>query len=119
MKTNKKSTPWITTKVKAALKKKARLYKKAKTSNNWSNYRKFQNECKKNIRQAEWEHVNKSSTKVSRQTTPNLSGHMLSRRSKITSALHLYAHLVTDSKSRAEILVNQFISVFTKDDNFL
>ncbi|KAH3887525.1 hypothetical protein DPMN_011542 [Dreissena polymorpha] len=95
MKTNNNFIPWITTKVKAALKKKARLYQKAKTSNNWSNYRKFQNECKNKFRQARWEHVKKSSTKVSRQTTPNLSGHMLSRRSKITSALHLYAQMVT------------------------
>ena len=43
---------------KKTFKEKARLYRQAKKSNKWSNYRHHQKECKKKLRQAEWKYIN-------------------------------------------------------------
>ena len=55
---SKHSNPWITYRERRLLRKKARLYKQAKKSNKWSNYRQHQKECKRKLRQAEWNYVN-------------------------------------------------------------
>jgi hypothetical protein len=39
------------------LKKKQRLYKQARKTNKWTNYRTFQKECKRHLRKAEWDYV--------------------------------------------------------------
>ena len=54
----KKSSPWINRNISKQLKKKSRLYRKAKSSGKWEKYRHFSKEVKKNIRKAEWNHVN-------------------------------------------------------------
>ena len=58
MKKSKQSTPWITRNLKRQMKRKARLFKKAKRTKNWTQYRKFQKECKRQLRQAEWTYIN-------------------------------------------------------------
>ncbi|WAR14149.1 hypothetical protein MAR_004254 [Mya arenaria] len=88
MKSYKQQNLWITEEIKKLLKKKPRLYIKAKKH--------FQNECKKKIRRTEWDHINK---KDYIGITP----------------LRRQGNLVTDCKAKAEILVEQFQSVFTKD----
>ena len=54
----KNSSPWINRNISKQLKKKNRLYRKAKSSGKWEKYRHFSKEGKKNIRKAEWNHVN-------------------------------------------------------------
>ena len=52
------STPWIRGKAKRVLRRKARLYKRAKKTKNWTRYRKFQCESKRELRKAEWSYIN-------------------------------------------------------------
>ena len=53
LKTSKHSVPWINREVKRTLRRKARLFKKAKKTNNWTSYRKCQIQCKQKLRKAE------------------------------------------------------------------
>lgn len=120
MKTHKNTTPWINKKVRSQLRKKARLYKKAKHTNNWTEYRKFQRECKRSLRRAEWEHVNRLIDEglKSNNTKPFWSFVKSRKEDNVGIApLRNHGHLVTDPKGRAEILVDQFQSVFTKDSS--
>ncbi|CAC5371135.1 unnamed protein product [Mytilus coruscus] len=55
---SKTSLPWINHKIRKMFKKKTRLYQQAKKTNNWTNYRHFQKECKRQIRKAEWNYIN-------------------------------------------------------------
>ncbi|CAG2240290.1 unnamed protein product [Mytilus edulis] len=55
---SKTSLPWINHKIRKMFKKKTRLYQQAKRTKNWSNYRHFQKECKRQVRKAEWEYIN-------------------------------------------------------------
>ncbi|CAG2218191.1 unnamed protein product [Mytilus edulis] len=50
---SKTSLPWINHKIRKMFKKKTRLYQQAKKTNNWTNYRHFQKECKRQIRKAD------------------------------------------------------------------
>ena len=51
------STPWIRGKAKRVLRRKARLYKRAKKTNNWTRYRKCQRDTKRDLRKAEWSYI--------------------------------------------------------------
>ncbi|CAG2231803.1 unnamed protein product [Mytilus edulis] len=57
---SRNNIPWIKHKQRKMLKKKQRLYKQARKTNKWSNYRSFQKECKKQLRKAEYEYVNQN-----------------------------------------------------------
>lgn len=54
--------PWIDRSIRKILRRKKRLYTRAKRHQNWSNYRNFQKECRRELRKAEseWEYVNKT-----------------------------------------------------------
>ena len=55
----KKNLPWINRNIRKQLKKKCRLYKKAKASGKWDKYsRQFAREVKRNLRKTERDHVN-------------------------------------------------------------
>jgi len=119
MVSSKNSTPWINRRVKQQLRKKARLYKRAKKSGNWSNYRKCQKECKKLIRKEEWSHVNNIINQgLEKNNTKPFWNYVKSKKEDNVGIAPLREHgrLITDCKGRAEILLKQFQSVFTKDD---
>ena len=42
--------PWVKRKERKMLKKKQRLYKQARKTNKWTNYRTFQKECERHLR---------------------------------------------------------------------
>ena len=52
------SLPWVNRKLKKSLKKKARMYKQAKKTGSWSQYKYYQKQCKREFRKAEYEHIN-------------------------------------------------------------
>ena len=55
------NVPWLTTKLKRSIKKKHKLFKKAKSSNNehdWATYKKQKANSQKAMRNAQWEHIN-------------------------------------------------------------
>ena len=116
---NKNSIPWITKSVKRLLRRKAKLFKKAKLSKDWTKYRLFQKECKRQLRKAEWNHVNKVILEgLQNNNTKPFWQYVKSRKEDNIgiAPLRKQGQLVCDSKERAEILVDQFESVFTKDD---
>ena len=118
LKTSKHSVPWINREVKRTLRRKARLFKKAKKKpNNWTSYRKCQKECKQKLRKAEWNHINKVINEGLRNnnTKPFWNYAKSKREDNIGIApLKSKGKLVSNPKERAELLVDQFQSVFTK-----
>ena len=50
---SRNNIPWVKRKERKMLKKKQRLYKQARKTNKWTNYRTFQKECKRHLRKAE------------------------------------------------------------------
>ena len=106
--------------MKRALRRKARLYKKARKSNKWGAYRQCQKECKRQLRNAEWQHINKVIDEglQNNNTKPFWNYAKSKRKDNIGIApLKDKGHLVSDCKGKAEILANQFQSVFPKDDS--
>ena len=113
------ATPWIRGNVKRALRKKARLYKKAKSTKNWAKYRQYQRECKREIRRAEWNYVNKTISESLKENNHKPFWNYVKTKKEDNigvSPLKSGNHLITDGKGKAEKLINQFQSVFTKDD---
>jgi hypothetical protein len=51
--------PWLNHNLKKNLKKKGRLYKQAKKTGLWTKFKQFQKECKRDMRRAELDHVNR------------------------------------------------------------
>ena len=120
MKTLKHSVPWITRDVKRVLRCKARLYKKARRTNKWAAYRLCQKECKRQLRQAEWQHINKVIDQgLQENNIKPFWNYVKSKKGDSIGIAPLKdkGHLVSDCKDRAEILVDQFLSVFTKEDS--
>ena len=102
------------------LKKKSRLYRKAKSSGKWEKYRHFSKEAKRNIRKAEWNHVNNViKDSLEQNNTKPLFRYCKSKRQDNIGITPLKSkgNLLTDAKSKANILINQFVSVFTKDSD--
>ena len=54
---SRNNIPWVKRKERKMLKKKQRLYKQARKTNKWTNYRTFQKECKRHLQKAEWDYV--------------------------------------------------------------
>ena len=77
-------------------------------------------ECKRQLRKAEWQYINKVIDEglQNNNTKPFWNYAKSKREDNIgIAALKDKGHLVSDCKSKAELLANQFQSVFTKDDS--
>ncbi|CAG2186043.1 unnamed protein product [Mytilus edulis] len=113
---SRNNIPWIKHKQRKMLKKKQRLYKQARKTNKWSNYRSFQKECKKQLRKAEYEYVNQNIFEgLNNNDTKPFWKYIKSKRqdSGGIAPLKKGTNLVSDSKGKAELLLEQFKSVFT------
>ena len=113
-------TPWITKNIKRMLKKKHRLFQQARKTQMWDNYRQHQRECKRAIRRAEYSYVNNiiEEGMQSNNTKPFWQYVKSRRQDNIGVApLRDKSNLVSDTKSKAAILLKQFQSVFTPEDN--
>ena len=103
-------------------KKKQRLYKQAKRTNKWNNYKYFQTEIKKQIRKAEWTYIPVNDTILkglkSNNTKP-LWKYIKSRKNDNigVSPLKSKGKLVSDSKEKDDILIQQFKSVNSHTTN--
>ena len=120
MKTLKHSVPWIIRDVKRVLRRKARLYKKARKTNKWAAHRLCQKECKRQLRQTEWQHINEVIDQgLQENNTKPFWNYVKSKKEDNIGIAPLKdkGNLVSDCKGRAEILVDQFLSVFTKEDS--
>jgi hypothetical protein len=105
------------------LKKKQQLYRQARKTKKWSNYRSYQKEGKRHLRKAEYEYINQNNFEglKNNNTKPFWKYIKLKRRDAGGIApLKKGANLISDSKGKAELLLDQFKSVFTKTtDNTL
>jgi hypothetical protein len=102
------------------LKKKQRLYKQARKTNKWTNYRTFQKECKHHLRKAEWDYVSTNIIDgLNNNNTKPFWKYAKSKRQESggIAPLKKGTNLTSESKGKAELLLNQFKSVFTKPTN--
>ena len=114
------SLPWIDRRLRGLMRKKAKLHAKAKKSGSWSTYRNHQRICKQEMRQAEWNHINKIITEglESNNSKPFWKYIKCKKTDNIGVApLKESGRLVSESKGKAQILLNQFKSVFTPHTN--
>ena len=92
--------------------------KPAKTGN-WSNYRFFQKECRREMRKAEYQYVNRVIEEgMKGNNIRPFWRYVKARRQDNTGVAPLKkgTALFSDSITKAKILLDQFRSVFTKDD---
>ena len=88
-------------------KKKQRLYKQAKRTNKWNNYKYFQTEIKKQIRKAEWTYKNDTIIKgLKFNNTKPFWNYIKSKKNDNigVSSLKSKGKLVSDNKGKVEIL---------------
>ena len=117
---NRKSLPWYNRNLKRMVRRKSRLYKHAKKSNQWGSFKAFQKTCKKAFKKAEINHINNVIQKgLSENNSKPFWRYVKSRRQDSigVSPLKKMGQLVNDGKGKAQLLVEQFQSVFTCDDD--
>ena len=115
---SKHSVPWLKHRERKLLKKKQRLYRQAKKTKKWTNYRQFQKECKRTLRRAEWDYINTNILEgLNNNSTKPFWKYIKSKKQDSFGIAPLKSgnKMVSDSKSKANILVKQFQSVFTID----
>jgi hypothetical protein len=113
------SLPWINRHVIKLLRRKKRLFKQARKTGNWGNYKFLQRECRRETRRAEWDYVNTTIEEGLQTNNPKpFWRYVKSRRQDNLGVAPLKKgpSLLSDSLSKAQILLTQFKSVFTKDD---
>jgi len=111
--------PWINRKVKKLLRQKKRLFAQAKKTGNWTNFRFIQKECRRKIRQAEWNHINTViEDGLKENNVKPFWRYVKSRKQDNAGVAPLLqdGSLHSDSTTKAKILLRQFQSVFTKSD---
>ena len=115
---NRSSLPWINKDLEKLVKKKTKLFKKAKSTGNWKDYKNHQKVCRNEFRKAENDFVNKTINEgLAENNQKPFWRYIKSRKCDNVgvSPLKDKAQLQSEPKKKAEILLNQFKSVFTKD----
>jgi hypothetical protein len=115
--TSRHSLPWFNNRLRKLLKKKQRLYNQARKTGVWTNFRYTQKECKRAFRRAEWDFLNNVITDglVNNNSKPFWK-YIKSRKQDNTgiAPLREKGTLYSDGKKKANILIEQFKSVFTQ-----
>ena len=114
---SRKSLPWLNRSLHRMVRKKARLYTQARKNKNWSKYRQFQKDCKHAFRKAGWDYINNFLQEglANNNTKPFWRYVKSKKQDNIgVSPLKQRGQLLNDSKSKAELLLSQFSSVFTR-----
>ena len=114
------SLPWLSNSLKKCLKKKNRLYTKAKKSGKgspkWAKYKEQQKQCKNLLKEAESDYVNnKINTGLLQNNTKPLWQYIKSKKQDHigVSPLRSDGQLFSDPKQKAELLVTKFQEVFS------
>ena len=114
---NTTSLPWINVKIKRILKKKKRLFKKARATNNWPPYRLFQKQCRRELRKAEWNYINSTIQQGLDNNNSKPFWRFVKARKQDNigvAPLKENGRLFSDSQNKAAILLKEFKSVYTK-----
>ena len=122
---SKHQAAWINSQIKKDIKKRNRLYSKAKSSNNTSDWNRFKNQkrlTQSAIRKAYWSHIennilDETDEENFGETQKKFWRHVKSMKKDRTGTSPLKENglLVSDSKSKAEILSHQYKSVFSQE----
>ena len=122
MTSNRHNLPWINDRLRREIKRKHRLFQKAKKDNTqeaWDRYKQQKRTTQKDIRQAHWNFVN---NKIEKQldegnNKPFWKYIKAKRQDNIgVAGIKHEGMLHQDSKMKAELLNRQFQSVFTKEN---
>ena len=100
------------------LRRKQRLFQRAKHSGNWNTYRDFQRTCRRVLRRAEWNFINgKIQEGLKNNNSKPFWNFVKSRKQDNIGVSNLMqcGKLVSDSPGNAKLLLEQFKSVFTQD----
>ena len=115
---NRSSLPWINKHLERLVKKKSKLFKKAKSTGNWNEYKDHQKYCRNEFRKAEYEFVNNTINEgLADNNSKPFWRYVKSRKCDNlgVSPLKERGQLQSEAKKKAEILLNQFKSVFSND----
>ena len=113
---------WMNASLKRMVKKKQRLYNKAKKSHkrkDWDTYNTHKKETLKSMRKARWKYINKILLEGMEDNNKPFWRYLKSKQKEHIGVAPLKNNegiLAKDSKEKAEILNTQFQSVFTHDD---
>ena len=115
--TFRNQVPWMNKELKSMIRKKQRLHKQAKKTNNWSNYKFQQKLTKKAFQKAESKYINTTIEEgLNQNNTKPFWRYVKSKKQDNVgiSPLLSKGQLESDNKTKAEILLGQYSSVFTK-----
>ena len=101
-------------------KRKGRLYRHANKTKQWTEFNNYQQMCKKEFKNAEMDYVNKTIQEGFDNNNSKPFWRYIKSKSQDnigTAPLKRKGTLISDSKDKAQILVEQFRSVFTKMGN--
>jgi hypothetical protein len=118
----RRNVPWLTPNIKRMTRKKQRLFNHAKKTGkemHWAQYRSFKRATTKALNKARWNYINGIlQTGIDEGNTKPFWRYIYSQKNDRSGVAPLKegSTLVSDSKSKAEMLNQQFTSVFTKDD---
>ena len=113
---NNNSLLWFNRKLKKLIRRKARLYKQAKKTHQWSDYKTFQKLCKKKFKQVEVDNINTIiQGGLDNNSKPFWKYIKSKRQDNIgTSPLKKNGSHANARVGKSDIFVDQFKSVFTK-----
>ena len=117
---NRNSLPWMNTELKKKIRAKSRLHKRARDTGNWDAYKEHQKMVKSELKKAEDEYVHKAILEgLKNKDSKPFWRYVKSRKRDNIGVSPLFSNgkLESDSKTKADILLNQFSSVFTTDDS--
>ena len=120
---NRSHLPWLSSKLKKCIKKKHKLMQLAKKSDipsDWTKYEQHKSITQKQVRQAYWNYVNANLNKsLEHGNNKPFWKYIKARRNDNirVAAIKNNGILYRDSKTKAELLSHQFMSVFTMDDD--
>jgi hypothetical protein len=99
------------------LKRKKRLLQRARASRDWAPYRNYQKYCRRELRRAEWQYINGTIQEgLDSNNSKPFWRFVKARKQDSTgvSPLKDNGQLHSDSQTKADLLLQQFKSVFTK-----
>ncbi|XP_048588419.1 uncharacterized protein LOC125572237 [Nematostella vectensis] len=121
------NVPWMTGEIRRAIRKKQRLYNRAKTTqrqSDWMKFKKLRAKVKEQLRESYHSYIANLLKPPEQDKKPSMGkrfwSFVKSRRRDTVGVAGLRetpdGNVITDSKTKAEILSNQFKSVFTVED---
>ena len=118
---SKPSIPWINTNMKRNIRKKRKLYDKARKSGDpehWDKFKQLRRKNDKEMRKLHQEHIRNIGDSLHSENTKPFWNYVKALRKDVfgVSSLTSAGRIVSDAKEKAETLNDQFCSVFTEEN---